>query len=203
MHQNLIDMAGEMRGSWLVLRYDGRGYWICRCKCGAQKAVSGKELRSGRSKQCVSCNRKNNPMKTHGGWGTRLFRIWSGMRDRCYNKKGAHFHKYGARGIRICRAWRNDFAAFRDWAEANGYADKLSIDRIKVNQGYSPKNCRWITLGAQARNRRSNIYYRHAGRRWLLPELAEEYGLNYHTLHSRIRDGWTLAKALKTPTRRK
>lgn len=41
---------------------------------------------------------------------------------------------------------------FYNWAMKNGYEESLSIDRIDVNLGYSPDNCRWATQYLQTQN---------------------------------------------------
>ena len=39
----------------------------------------------------------------------------------------------------------------------NGYSNKLSIDRIDNEKGYSPDNCRWVTMKEQIENRRETL----------------------------------------------
>lgn len=84
----------------------------------------------------------------------RLYKIWSGLKQRCLNENDKDFHDYGGRGIKICDNWINSFINFKDWSILNGYNDKLTIDRIDVNENYEPSNCRWVTWTEQARNKR-------------------------------------------------
>ena len=84
----------------------------------------------------------------------RIYRIWKGMKTRCYNSQSKDFRYYGGRGIRICEEWKSSFELFAIWALANGYKDYLSIDRIDVNGDYCQQNCRWVTLREQQNNKR-------------------------------------------------
>lgn len=79
---------------------------------------------------------------------TRLYAIFSGMKQRCYNPDSQHYKWYGAKGITICEEWlgENGLQSFVEWALNNGYEEHLSIDRVNSNGSYSPQNCRWITL---------------------------------------------------------
>lgn len=178
--------------------------WVCRCDCGKEKNVLASCLKSGAvmSCGCYSSEEKSKRSKTHGfGNEDRLYRIWSGMKSRCYSKYDRNYQRYGARGIEICQEWRIDFIAFRTWAISNGYKDDLSIDRIDNDGPYSPENCRWATRKAQNNNRRTNVYLTYKGETHTAAEWAEITGIKEATLVMRKRNGWSDSECLEiTPS---
>nr|DAH21853.1 MAG TPA: PROTEIN/DNA Complex catalytic motif, Helix-turn-helix DNA [Caudoviricetes sp.] len=160
----LIDLTGQKFGRLTVIerceRPKGRkskeAFWLCKCDCGNESTLSGYELRSGNTKSC-GCYHKERTSQLHlkhGYYGTRLYRIYYKMKERCYKPSNDNYKYYGGLGITICDEWLNDFSAFAKWSIENGYDEKLTIDRKDNTKGYSPDNCRWITIQEQQRNRR-------------------------------------------------
>lgn len=129
---------------------------------------------------------------------TKLYSIWCGMRQRCGNPNNKDFQWYGAAGIMVCPEW-SDFNVFRDWALRSGYAEGLTIDRKNGREGYSPTNCRWITIQAQQRNRRDVRLLTHRGETHCLQEWAEITGLKRETIRDRLKSGWTVSEAMTLP----
>lgn len=75
-----------------------------------------------------------------------LYSTWNRMKYRCYNPNYDRYKYYGGKGVRVCDEWLNDYAAFKEWAIANGYRKGLTIDRKDPDGDYEPNNCQWLTL---------------------------------------------------------
>lgn len=142
---------------------------------------------------------------------SRLNRIYYCMRTRCLNPNFKEFKHYGGRGISICKEWINPevvalgrygratkgWLTFKNWAMLNGYKDGLTLDRIDNNKGYSPDNCRWVTMKTQCNNTRRNHLITYKGKTQSLSAWCRELGLNYSTVRARLNTyHWTAERAL-------
>lgn len=196
------DLTGKQFGRLTVLCKNGKSkaghtLWKCKCECGNVTTVFGCNLTKGVTNSC-GCFRKEKPTK-HGMTHTRIRRIWSTMKQRCYNDNNIGYKNYGKRGIVVCDEWKNDFQAFYEWSMANGYTEEMSIDRIDVNGNYEPSNCRWVSMKEQQNNRTDNHYITHNGETHTMSEWADIVGIPYGTLNSRINTlHWSIERALTT-----
>lgn len=205
------DLTGEKFGRLTVLYRTKDHYYpngrhdvqyLCKCDCGNEVVVLGIHLRSGHTLSCgcLRSDKTRNKMTKHGKTDTRIHCIWKNMKARCLNQNRKDYKLYGGRGITICDSW-NSFENFYNWAISNGYKENLTLDRIDVNKGYSPDNCRWATQKEQCNNTRKNINVFMDGEQHTLKEWAEIKGLKYGSVSSRVNRGWDPVKALKTPMR--
>ena len=134
---------------------------------------------------------------------TRLQEIYYSMKKRCYNKNQVHYKSYGGRGITVCDEWRDNSKSFYNWALSHGYSDKLTLDRIDVNKGYSPENCRWATWEEQRNNKRNNRVISFNGKSLTLKQWSLELDIPYYVLEHRLNaHHWTVEKAFTTKVMR-
>ena len=122
-------------------------YYKFLCACGQEVVKRGDTA-------TTSCNRpgcKYSKKIKHGQSNTRIYTIWEGIITRTNPSNTHHSVKhYGSRGITVCDDWRK-FTVFKDWADASGYKDTLTIDRINIDGDYTPSNCEWVTRAENTR----------------------------------------------------
>lgn len=209
MARRAVDMAGMRIGRLTVISRaentrQNKAQWLCECDCGNEVVVSRRHLKDMSTLSC-GCYRSDyakDNNSTHGMKGTRLYRIWSGMKDRCCNPKSKYWDRYGARGIAICQEWLG-FQEFYNWSIAHGYSKNLTLDRIDNDKGYSPENCRWATYSEQENNRRNNRILEFYGESHTVAEWSRIVGIDQRIIGQRIFYGWSIERALTQKVRKR
>ena len=164
----------------------------CRCACGKQVVVDIFNLARGRTRSC-GC-KTGELLAKHHMYNTNLYHVYSAMIQRCYNHNCPAYRNYGARGISVCQAWREDARAFLDWARA-GYRQGLTLDRIDNDGNYCPENCRWVTHQVQQTNKRTSRLVESKGETHCVSEWARLLGVHVNTLDYRLKH-WGVKRAI-------
>ncbi|MCL2636949.1 MAG: hypothetical protein FWD48_01130 [Oscillospiraceae bacterium] len=211
----LIDLTGQRFGRLTVVSRAENAKcrvarWKCLCVCGNTTFTRNDYLIKGKTKSCgclgselASKRMKQNPInKSHNKSKSRIYNIWSTIKQRTTDPNHKEYHNYGERGIIMHKEWFNSFQSFYDWSIQNGYKENLCNDRKQNNGNYSPDNCRWITNKENCNNKRNNRYITIREETKTLSQWAEIYKINYFTVYSRIKRGWNEIEALTTPVRK-
>ena len=191
MARKIRPLAGKKFGHLIVVgldhqNSDGTYYWKCWCDaCKKFCVMPGNRLTNGSATSC-GCQVKKGGYR-HGMRYTRLYTIYRDMRSRCENPNHLKYKYYGRRGISVCEEWKKDPMNFFAWAQANGYRDDLTIDRIDGDKGYQPDNCRWADKFQQANNQHTNVRIEYHGIVHTLAEWTRYLDIPYSRLSYYIR----------------
>jgi hypothetical protein len=143
-------------------------------------------------KQLAERNKANSK---HGYFGTPTYQTWASIIERCCNPNSGNYNAYGAKGIIMCKRWRESFENFLE--DMGDRPEGCSIDRIDVYGNYEPENCRWADAKTQANNKTNNVRYSYDNKNLTLAEWSEITGIRSDTMRRRIKKlGWSIEDAL-------
>lgn len=200
------DLSGMRFGEWSVIsfvRFDKSriSMWKCRCACGVERIVNGRNLKNGSSKSCGCLQRKivSKTSYKHGQSRSLLYQVWGNMIQRCTNENTPGYKDYGGKGVSVCAEWLKDSNSFLKWARMNGYEKGLTLDRKNNDGDYEPSNCRWVTQKEQSYNKSNNRILTFRGKSKTLTEWCSELGLKPTTVSARLKRGRTVEESLTLP----
>ncbi len=122
------------------------------------------------------------------GFKTATYRTWEKMKDRCFNPKNNRFHRYGGRGITVCKRWFKFPQFLLDMGEK---PKGLSIERINNDGNYEPSNCKWATRVEQSYNRIQNRFVLLGGLRLPITKAEEFLGVRQSRIWNWMnRNSW-------------
>lgn len=165
------DLTGQRFGRLVACKPVGRGpdrivQWEFQCDCGNTHVAGGAWVTSQRKKAtnpeapscgCLQRETIGDLRRTHGMSKHPLFWVWVAMVERCHTPGSISYHKYGAKGVYVCDQWKDDSAAFMQWALANGWQPGLHLDKdilchqLDVPPHYSPQTCQFIGASENSR----------------------------------------------------
>ena len=99
------DIAGMKFGRLTAIKKVGtkgngkgsKSIWLCRCDCENEKEILRNSLVSGTTKSCGCLEKevKATMHLKHGMAKSRIWNIWTGMRDRCSRPNNKNYQRYG------------------------------------------------------------------------------------------------------------
>lgn len=133
---------------------------------------------------------------------SKLYKVWIDMKNRCNNPNNSKYKRYGAKGIKVCDEWSNDYVTFYNWAIGNGYKEnkerKYTVDRICNSKGYNPENCRLLSIQEQQNNKTTNHWLEYKGEKHTVAEWSRILKINIQTIFTRLRKNLTIEQVLST-----
>lgn len=168
----MIDLLGQVFDRLTIVwraenTREGNTRWLCRCICGKDKVIRGKDLRNGKTRSCgclLKESQRNNGLKMgpiagkinnykhgHGSSRDTTYQAWTAMKNRCLRPESYAYKWYGAKGIKVCDRWVNSFEKFLE--DLGPRPKGLTLGRIDHTLGYEPSNCRWETWEQQRASR--------------------------------------------------
>lgn len=201
-------LIGRVFGRLTVVGIQGRNksgvaLALCSCTCGSSKVILASSL-YGKATESCGCIRKEQlveRLRKHGLSKTAEYKIWIGIKKRCFNEKCKSFARYGGRGITVCADWMNFETFLRDMGPRP--SPSHSVDRYPDQNGaYERTNCRWATPIEQGNNMSNNVLVEYDGETMSVAVLARRINKSPNTLYGRVSAGIMPSEVVNRKDRR-
>lgn len=131
--------------------------YLCKCSCGKEIEVLGRNLLYGRTKSCghirknnfIDRNNTKSLLSTENG--KKLYEVYNNWKKK-FNKPSMTFKREVIdKGIKFfpeIESTENPFSRFHTWAIINGFnitTNRIYLDRKNYNKDFDVKNCFWTT----------------------------------------------------------
>lgn len=183
--------------------------WVtCVCDCGVTKElnaynyITNKVISCGCHRSKTSSQRILERCITHNKTHSLEYKSYHSMIQRCYNPKCASFPNYGARGIIVCDRWLKSFENFFD-DMGERPSKEYSLDRINVEDNYTPENCKWSNFYEQANNRRNTVFITYNSQTKALGHWAKEFNISLDLIRYRLNKKYPINKLFLKPKKYK
>ena len=168
-------------------------FYLAFCEdCGDNIEIRRSDLKKKDHIICIECKYKRS--QTHGLSGTKLYRRWTSIKQRCYNPNRKDYKWYGAIGVTVCDEWLNSFEAFNDWSVKNNIEEfDFQIDKDMLNNGfiYSPENCIAVSRKKNLQNRSNSVNITLDDKTMNVSDWAKISPVTRFTIHNRLKKGWS------------
>ncbi|WP_174296308.1 hypothetical protein [Sphingomonas bacterium] len=149
-----IEMGGLRYGRLVGIEFShsvgGHAHWRFACDCGNETVAGGTAVRSGTTASCGCLHREISAARLlkHGHRAAKrhepTYRAWQEINTICSNPGSARYRDFGARGIRVCPAWKTDFETFL--ADMGERPPLHVLVRLDLARDFEAANCRWTTV---------------------------------------------------------
>lgn len=139
---------------------------------------------------------------THNFCKYPLFNTWCNIKKICYTKTNPKYKTHGAKGIKMCDKWLDDFLEFNKWCIINGWEDGKFVARRDRSKGFDENNC--IVLNNRrelaSMNCSTSVFINYNNENISIPDASRKYNIPKALLYTRIRKGWDIKRAIETST---